>query len=808
MLQEVCIRERYLRAKRALFDRYYRTLNEAQREAVYTVNSPLLVLAGAGSGKTTVLVKRIAFIIQYGNAYYSEHVPEDVTEAYVRQLEEAADLSDEEIAQILPEFICDPCPPWAVLAITFTNKAAGEMKTRLAAAFGDESISSEIWAGTFHSVCLRILRKYGGLLGYQPGFSIYDTDDAKKLIQSCMKDLDIDDDILPPKTVFSSISRAKDQLLLPEDLQKAAGHDLKKRHIADIYAEYQKRLRDSNAMDFDDIIMQTVVLLTEHEQVRQYYQNRFRYVCVDEYQDTNHAQFKLTELLSGRYRNLMVVGDDDQSIYKFRGATIENILNFDRTFPDAKIVKLEQNYRSTQNILNAANAVIRNNIGRRGKELWTAGAAGEKLCLRQLPDQTEEARYIINKILHLIIREKRKYSDFAILYRINAQAGALESLFAKSGLPYRVLGGVRFFDHKEIRDVMAYLHVIANPSDNLRLLRIINEPKRKIGAGTVAALEELARAENLSIFEIMKNAGRYVAVSKASAKLAEFVRLVEELQAMQETRPLHELVDAMLDLSGYRQMLIAEGEESAERLDNVNEFLSTVVEYENRVEEPSLQGFLEEMALVTDVDKYDESANAVVLMTMHSAKGLEFPVVFLPGMEEGIFPGTQSLSHPEEMEEERRLAYVALTRAKERIFITHAACRMLYGKTQQNPLSRFVREEIPPELIGAEEPESPDKRGTYVYEANRKKKVKISEEFFKKSDISSHVGRSSHFDRFAEGDMVRHFTFGRGVILSAKEMGGDMLYEVAFDTVGTKKLMATYAKLRPYDDDEDPTASE
>lgn len=793
---DLCIRERYLKAKRALFDKYYRTLNDKQRQAVYTVNNPLLVLAGAGSGKTTVLVKRIAFIIKYGNAYYSDAVPSNISENMVSELESAASLSDEDIEQILPEFICDPCPPWAVLAITFTNKAANEMKTRLSATFDDETIASDIWAGTFHSVCVRILRRYGELAGYKPGFTIYDMDDAKKLICECMKKLNIDDKILPPKSVMNTISRTKDKLMDADGLMKEAGMDLKKQHIAKVYAEYQKRLRDNNALDFDDIIMQTVHILTEHAEVRDYYQNRFKYVCVDEYQDTNFAQFRLTELLSGKYKNIMVVGDDDQSIYKFRGATIENILGFDHTYPDAKVIKLEQNYRSTQNILNAANSVIRNNFGRRGKDLWTECAEGDKLCLRQLADQTEEARYIINKIMDTVIREKRKYRDFAVLYRVNAQAGVLENVFAKSGVPYRVLGGVRFFDHKEIRDVMAYLHVISNPSDNLRLMRIINEPKRKIGTTTVEALESLANEENRSMFDIMKHADKYLILSKSASKLGEFVRLIESLSQMQGTHTLHDLVNSMLDMSGYRQMLIDGGEEAADRLDNVNEFVSTVIEFERNNEEPTLQGFLEELSLVADVDRYDENANAVVLMTVHSAKGLEFPMVFLPGMEDGIFPGLQSSMNPEELEEERRLAYVALTRAKERIYITHVTERVMYGKTQRNPLTRFIRE-IPEELLDTEQQEvKPDRTEINTYESSKKKKVKISDEFFRKSDLSSNVGRTVSYDRFTEGDAVSHITFGRGVVMSVKEMGADILYEVAFDSVGTKKLMATYAKLR------------
>ncbi len=465
--------DRYLAAKRALFDRVYAFMNEKQREAVYTVKGPLLILAGAGTGKTTVLVNRIAHIVRYGNAYHDSYVPEDISESSIAALETSAKdetLPREQLADLCDMFSSEPCPPWAILSITFTNKAANEMKERLSRVIGEKS--EEIWAGTFHSICVRILRKYGERIGYRSGFTIYDTDDTKKVIVECMKQLNIDDKQLQPRSVINTISRAKDKLQTPEDFMQEAGKDLRMSQIATIYELYQKHLTDANALDFDDIIMQTVRLLANDEDARSYYQNRFRYVCVDEYQDTNHAQFMLTVLLSGRYRNLMVVGDDDQSIYKFRGATIENILHFDDTYKDAAIVKLEQNYRSTSNILNAANAVIRNNFGRRGKELWCDAGEGEKIFLRKMDTQMDEARFITSKIRDLVEFDNRKYSDMAVLFRVNAQSSYLENAFAKSGIPYRLLGGTRFYERKEIKDVIAYLCVINNHADNLRLRRI------------------------------------------------------------------------------------------------------------------------------------------------------------------------------------------------------------------------------------------------------------------------------------------------------------------------------------------------
>lgn len=793
--------DRYHAIKRQLFDRYYHTMNEKQREALYCVNGPLLVLAGAGTGKTTVLVNRIAHIIRYGNAYEDCSDVPGITEQSLAAMEEALSLPPQELCPLLSEYAVSPCPPWAVLAITFTNKAANEIKERLAALLGEQA--EEIWAGTFHSICMRILRRYGDRVGYAPGFTIYDTDDCKKVVAECLKQLNIDEKQLPIKQVLNAVSRAKDQLQTPEDFSALAGSDFRKSQIATVYELYQKKLQDANALDFDDIIMQTVFLLRSCEEARSYYQGRFRYVMVDEYQDTNHAQFYLTALLGGKFQNLMVVGDDDQSIYKFRGATIENILQFDKTYPAANVIKLEQNYRSTERILAAANSVIRNNFGRRGKELWCKGEQGEPIVVRRLDNQLDEAKYIVDKIMELKIREKRNFSDFAVLYRMNAQSLNLEQIFAKSGLPHRLLGGVRFYERKEVKDILSYLAVIHNPRDDLRLRRIINEPKRKIGEATVTALNNIAAFEGVSMFEAMKHAQSYTAIAKSAGKLNEFVALIEQLKKIEREEPLSVLFRKTIELSGYRDMLVRGGAAEEDRLQNIEELVSNAVEYEQRTENATLESYLEEISLVSDIDNYDKEADAVVLMTIHSAKGLEFPVVFLPGMEEGVFPSSQSSLYPEELEEERRLAYVAITRAKERLYATHVRERLLYGKTQFNPRSRFI-DEIPEEYLLQEQPRHREEPTEFTapqepaYPSKKRKKT-ISDEFFRRSDLSAAVGKTRSYERFAVGQRVSHLTFGKGTVLSVREVGADLLYEIAFDTVGTKKLMATYAKLRSAD---------
>jgi len=673
------LENRFIEAKRQLFDILYGHLNQMQRKAVFTVNDPLLILAGAGSGKTTVLVNRICYIIKYGNSYYSNRIPVGLDISDVERLENAKDLSKEEISEILREYADEPCPPWALLAITFTNKAAKEIKERLEADL-TEGID-DVWTGTFHSVCLRMLRKFGDRIGLEKNsLTIYDTDDTKKLVTACMKELNIDEKVVSLKTVRNEISRCKDKLITPEMLSKEAFSgsetaNFRLLKVAAIYKLYQKKMEEANAVDFDDIIMKTVQLLQIDEETRKYYQRKFRYVCIDEYQDTNHAQFVLASILAGGYNNIMAVGDDDQSIYKFRGATIENILNFDTTFENVNVIKLEQNYRSTKYILDAANAVIRNNFGRKGKELWTDKDGGERIVLRRCDNQVDEAKYIINKIVELVIKEKRKYSDFAILCRMNAQSSTIENVFVKSGVPFRMLCGQRFYERKEVKDILSYLCLINNPNDDLRLKRIVNEPKRKLGDTTMKAVEKIAAAEECSMFEVMKNCMKYRALSQAYSKIGDFVLLIEGLRSMVDKIPLNELVEKTIRLSGYENMLIMAGEEEKERLENVMQMISNAEEYISNNPEGTLASYLEEVSLVADIDNYDKDAEAVTIMTIHSAKGLEFPVVFVPGFEEGIFPGNQSIAMNEELEEERRLAYVAITRELRKI---------LFVLTQEN----------------------------------------------------------------------------------------------------------------------------
>ena len=796
--------KRYLAAKRALFDKVFaRDLNPEQRRAVFCTKGPLLVLAGAGTGKTTVLVNRISYIIKYGDAYGSDFVPEDIGLETVEALESAVSLSEEEIAEILPRFISGPTPPWALLAITFTNKAAREIRDRLARTIDDGEASSAVWAGTFHSICLRILRKYGDRVGLREGFSIYDTDDKKRMITLCMKDLGIDEKRLAPRAVADAISRAKDALVLPDDYDVTA--DPRTAHVRDVYRLYDQRMMANNALDFDDIIMKTVELLRGDDEVRGYYQNKFRHVLVDEYQDTNYAQFVLTTLLSDKYRNIMVVGDDDQSIYRFRGATVENILNFDKTYPDATVVKLEQNYRSTETILEAANSVIKNNPDRHSKSLWCAKGKGDPISLRVLDDQTAEGKYIVDKITGGIYKEKRKYSDYAVLYRVNALGRSLQTSFAKSGVPFKVVGDLGFYDRKEIKDTIAYLSVIASSSDNLRLKRIINEPKRKIGTATVDAIEAIANTEGCSMLSVIERAGEYVSLAKSADKLAAFYSLIDGIRR-REAIP-SELIRAVFHESGYRDMLAAEGFEGETKIENVEELISAAVEYENKCRDadilPELSGFLEELALVSDIDKYDESADAVVLMTVHAAKGLEFPVVFLAGMEDGIFPSEKDVGDPAEMSEERRLAYVAITRAKEQLYVTAAKSRTMYGKTTYNRLSSFVREEIPRSLLEEDRPKSAPPRSSdanYRRPVSNFRRENVSAEWNRRPDITKTAERATPksfgVTRFEPGTRVEHMMFGLGTVMAAKDMGGDVLYTVRFDDGQEKRLMATFAKLK------------
>lgn len=770
--------------RKEVIKKYFTHMNDMQFEAVTTVNGPLLILAGAGSGKTTVLVNRIANLVKFGDGYRSTYCP-TVTEDDIKAGEDYLNG----VTDFVPDgvFSVRQVRPWQILAITFTNKAAGELKERIAARLGEDA--SDIWAGTFHSVCGRILRRYAESIGYTSHFTIYDTDDQRRLMKQIMKAHEIDEKFLPPKRVLSAISDAKEKLISPAEYKAQAGDDLRLKTVAELYRIYQKRLMEADAMDFDDMIFNTVRLLQTDSDALSYCTGKFRYVMVDEYQDTNHAQYELVRLLSSGENNICVVGDDDQSIYRFRGATIENILNFEDEYGNARVIRLEQNYRSTSNILDAANAVIKNNRGRKGKTLWTDNGTGEKISVFTADDERGEARYIADRILENV-KNGAKFSDHAVLYRMNAQSGSVENVFARSGIAYRVIGGLRFFDRKEIKDVIAYLQLVNNNNDDLRLRRIINEPKRGIGETTMSNAAQIAAELGISLFEVIKRADEFAALSRAAVRLRSFCDIIDELTEMSADISVSELLAEILEKTGYRQYLTESGEEpekQEERLQNVAEFASTIAQYEQDAQEPSLSDFLEQTALVSDIDSLDESEDRVVLMTIHSAKGLEFNNVFLIGMEEGIFPGNQSIySGAEEMEEERRLAYVAITRAKKTLTVTNAYMRMLFGSTNRNMPSRFLKE-IPEELCS--------------FEGYRRAPAK--------SEYSS--GRTSYLDinayskapaapktsaaKYAAGQKVSHKVFGEGLILSVKPMGGDTLLEVAFNTVGTKKLMAAYAKL-------------
>lgn len=771
--------------RRQVMEKEFSRMNPMQREAVFTTEGPLLILAGAGSGKTTVLVNRIANIVKYGCAYGAREFSVSLTEEEIRMLEEYRDGTQEYTDEIADLLAVRPAKPWQILAITFTNKAAGELKERLEAMLGPDG--QDIWASTFHSTCARILRRDGESIGYTSHFTIYDTDDSKRVMKECQRLLNIDDKMLSHKTLLHEISHAKDSLISPEDYLNDAGDDVRLRKIGEAYRLYEKLLRDADAMDFDDMIVNTVKLLEENEEVRTRYQNRFRYVMVDEYQDTNHAQYRLTSLLAGGSGNLCVVGDDDQSIYRFRGATIENILSFEEQYHKAKVIRLEQNYRSTQNILDAANAVISHNTERKGKNLWTANGPGEKIVVDNAFDEQEESTFIADTIMDSV-KGGRKWSDHAVLYRMNAQSNAIERTFVRMGVPYRVIGGHRFYERKEIRDALAYLSVISNPADNIRLRRIINEPKRGIGATTINHAAQIAAGLGLSLYEVISHADEYEQLVRAAPRLRAFTQIIDGLAEAAEELPLNELFEKAMRDTGYLDSLALDRETYQDRLENIQELSSNLLRYSEDNEEGDLNGFLEEVALMTDIDNYNEEADTVVLMTLHSAKGLEFPVVFIPGMERGIFPGIQSLYSASEMEEERRLAYVGITRAKERLYLTHARTRMLYGSTSHNAPSPFL-EEIPEGLVEEKRKVTLSQQKPPVQRAAKPKKT------FDHSFGPAAPKPSAPAGSYRVGDTVGHKLFGTGVVLSAQPMGNDTLLEIAFEKAGTKKLMANFARL-------------
>ncbi|MGN0598891.1 MAG: ATP-dependent helicase [Oscillospiraceae bacterium] len=788
------VRDEFINARKHALEMYFARLNDMQKKAVFTTEGAVLILAGAGSGKTSVLVNRIANMVNFGSAYNDMNVPASANEDDVAFLEAYNGEKDDITVQRLKEIAAvNPVDPWKIMAITFTNKAAGELKERLETMLGENA--NNITAATFHSVCVRILRREIEHLGYGSDFAIYDSDDSLRLLKSCYETLDMSDKIFNPKAVIAAISHAKDNLLTPELYAEQTNGDYYKLGISRLYTAYQKKLVSANAVDFDDIICLTVRLFTEFGDVLDHYSNRYRYIMVDEYQDTNYAQLRLVTLLSEKFGNLCVVGDDDQSIYKFRGATIENILKFEEQFGGAVVIRLEQNYRSTQNILNAANAVIANNSSRNEKKLWTDIGDGDKITLFKAMDEHSEAEFVADTVTEQN-KDGREFRDFAVLYRTNAQSNALERVFTTEGIPYRVIGGLRFYDRKEIRDMIAYLSVINNNMDMLRFKRIINEPKRGIGDATVSMIEQISDDLAVSPISIMQNVDSYPMLGKKVAPLKKAAAMFEHLAKFAENEPLDQLVDEVLDVTGYGDYMRSLGEEGTGKLENIAELKSNIQNYidsKGEDEEPTLSEFLEEISLFTDADRMDTTTDAVNLMTVHSAKGLEFETVFIVGAEEGIFPSKRSLDTLEDLEEERRLAYVAITRAKRKLYISHAVRRMMYGSTTMNTVSRFVKE-IPAEYV--------ERIDSTVHNRDNENEddnfIVASPTYDLKSQIVNQQLKKAQKTEadFSVGERVSHNLFGEGTVISVKKISNDAMLEIAFDKVGTKKLMANFAKIK------------
>lgn len=729
-------------------------LNERQKEAVLTTEGPVLVLAGAGSGKTTVLVNRIAYMI---------------SEKHIR--------------------------PWNILAITFTNKAAREMKDRIERLLGDTA--KDMWIGTFHSVCVRILRSCIDLLGYRRDFVIYDTADTKTVMKECLRELDIDEKSFPVRNVLSIISNAKNDLMDAATFENVYKSDYRMSIIAKIYYRYQTKLRKNNAVDFDDIILNTVKILSENPDVLSKYQDKFQYILVDEYQDTNNSQYLLINLLAQANRNLCVVGDDDQSIYKFRGANIGNILNFEDDYSDVQKITLDQNYRSTQNILDAANSVISNNKGRMGKSLWTSNGDGNKVFVYTGTNEYDEARYIARQIKKHF-DEQGSFSDCAILYRTNAQSRVIEEMLMRESVPYKVLSGLRFYDRKEIKDIIAYLRVVYNPNDDVSLARIINEPKRKIGNATLEKARNIAREKETSLYDVISHADDYPEFKTAIKKLLSFSEIIQSLIKLKDTVTIEELTGRILNDTGYMPALVMEDTtESKTRIENLGEFISVITEFEKNEETGNTLGeFLENISLVSDIDGYDENEDSAVLMTIHSAKGLEFPIVFLSGLEEGLFPGMRSMESDDDIEEERRLCYVAITRAKEQLYITKTISRTIHGKTMPTTASRFFKE-IPVEYLEDKTTLQP-KVAKVMQDLGVRNAAAPKKEVYMTKGFGSSVksSGSTDYSKFKAGDTIEHRTFGRGEILKATPCGNDCILEIQFESIGFKRLMAAFAKVK------------
>lgn len=779
----------FVQAKRNALKKYFSRMNEMQQEAVFSVEGPVLVLAGAGSGKTTVIVNRIANMINFGNAYADETL--SGSEGDIAFLNDYAAGRTDDLDTLREITAVSPVKPWNILAITFTNKAAGELRERLAAMLGEDGMN--INASTFHSACVRILRSEIETIGYSRDFTIYDSDDSQRLIKNIMADIDVSEKQIAPRAILSEISCSKDRMITPAEMHKDAGQDYRKKIISRIYALYQERLKEANALDFDDILCRTVDIFEQFPDILEKYQKRYRYIMVDEYQDTNHVQFRLVSLLSAGHGNLCVVGDDDQSIYKFRGANIENILGFESVFKGAKVIRLEQNYRSTQTILNAANSVISNNSGRKEKSLWTAGSKGEKIYWYKAVDESDEAQFVADTIQEYY-KNTGRYSDCAVLYRMNAQSNAVERVLVKCGIPYRVYGGMRFYDRKEIKDVTSYLAFINNHSDMLRFRRIINEPKRGIGDSTLTLIEEISRDLKLTPYDVLRTAGEYAPLVKKANVLKNAYNMFEYLTEKSEELPLDEFLDVLLDKTGYLDYLKTL-DNADTKIENVQELRSSMAKYMQEADEPTLNGFLEEVALYSEADRDDSDDDRVTLMTVHSAKGLEYENVFVVGMDDGIFPSSRSFNNQDDMEEERRLAYVAITRAKSRLYLTNARKRMLFGQTQTNITSRFMRE------IGSELIEKHDNAAAMKNNISENENA-VTE--VQSTSLQQQLARNKSLLNsgtkavvaYSAGERVQHNIFGEGTILSARPMANDTMLEIAFEKVGTKKIMANYAKLK------------
>lgn len=780
--------ETTIELKRAALNHYFQNLNTPQQQAVFHVNGPVLVLAGAGSGKTTAMIHRIVQMIHFGDGWVQANASitkEDA--AYLKDY--IADKQPADLERLCSILAVHPIQPWHILAITFTNKAANELRSRLLQAIGEEC-ASMLHASTFHSACVRILRRSISKLGYDSNFTIYDTDDSQRLMKSCIADADVSEKQFPPRAVLTEISLAKDRMCSPEYFCIEAGSDYRKMVIGKLYKEYQNRLKSANALDFDDLIYKTVELLESFPEELEYYQNRFRYIMVDEYQDTNHAQFRLVQLLSQKHQNLCVVGDDDQSIYRFRGATIENILNFEKQFQNAVVIRLEQNYRSTKTILEAANDVIAHNAGRKEKTLWTDLEDGKKIIWYKAVDETDESRFVAEKI-EKEVQNGASYQDFAVLYRMNAQSNNIERMFVKEKIPYHIYGGTRFYDRKEIKDVLAYMTILYNPFDMVRFKRIVNEPKRGIGDATMEMLENITRDLGISPIDVMRDSETYPVLSKKVAHLKKFALMIDELTDAVKTMQLDEFFDLLLQKTGYADYLKNMGEEGKIRLENVQELKSNILKYMKESELPSLENFLEEVSLYADAEQTETAPDTVSMMTIHAAKGLEFKTVFLIGMEENIFPSARSINSLDEndLEEERRLAYVAITRAKKQLCVSTTDRRMLFGMTTSNPRSRFLGE-IQGDCMEQVQSKKNVAAGT--------RKVEMVQSISLQQQLASR--RNHHPQKtaaksvnYSVGTRVRHKIFGEGTILSITDMANDSMLEIGFDQVGTKKVMANFA---------------